>query len=968
MLSGPANVVSLRSTKALVALLVAACVAASCTPPKPETPEVTPQPAPSWENTLEKVVPCVVTLRMTLTRSFDTETAKSSGGTGFIVDKERGLVLTNRHLMTPGPVVAEAIFGNKEEVELTPVYRDPVHDFAFYRFDPKAVQFQELCELPLVPEAIKVGIDIRVIGNDAGEQVSILSGTMARLDRMAPSYGRGEYNDFNTFYYQAASSTSGGSSGSPVVDIHGQVVALNAGASRNAASSFYLPLDRAVRALAHIQEGTPITRGGLHTIFGYEPFNELRRLNLDAVTEESVRQNHPDTDGMLVASQVILGGAADGKLQAGDILLSIQGQDVVNFFRLDELLDENVGQTVLVEVERGGERRSVELVVADLNASMPSEYVDFSRAVVHPVSLQMARSYNLPLEGLIVTRTGYMLNAAGMDSTSMLLSIDGEPMTNLDQLWDVLNRHRDGDKLSVRYRKIEPPQTENTVVAKLDRKWFPIERCRRDDAAGTWICVDGQDPPPDLDSASLDAVPARALLKASSTRSKRVDQIAKSLVAVDFDVPYKVEGVWSSNFSGTGLIIDAKKGLVLVDRSTAPITLGDVELTFGNILRIPGHVEFVHPLHNLAVVSYDPAALGDSNDFVSAVFSPRALGEGDESLFVGLDARDQVVSLETKVERFRPINLGFNTTRPEFRDTNLDVLSLTDTTPSKGGVLIDEKGRVQAFWGFFHNFSGGKDGSITRAIPSDVILPIVERLEATEPVAIRTLGIEFNANTLVDARDQGLSDEWVQRVLDKDPERLQVLSVVRSDRNSDAFDLLEGGDIVLSVDSQVVTRFIDVERAIQGKDEVEVELLRDRTVLTVELRTVELADRGVERVLYWSGALLHEPHYEVGYSHGLERRGVYVALSWKGGPAWRFDLSPTDRIVAMNGIPTPDLDAFVAAIEGLEDKASVRLETIDLSDQTDMETLKLDLTFWPTMEIENGPDGWTRSEIALAGR
>jgi S1-C subfamily serine protease len=906
---------------------------------------------PAWEQTLARIAPSVVTIEIDQTRAFDTEWNQSSQATGFVVDAERGLILTNRHVVTPGPVVATAIFQNREEVELLAVYRDPVHDFGFYRYDPAKLRYVQPAALPLYPEGAKVGTEVRVVGNDAGEQLSILAGTLARLDRAAPEYGVGKYNDFNTFYLQAASGTSGGSSGSPVLDIRGRVVALNAGGSTGAASSFYLPLGRVQRALELLRAGEPITRGTLQVVFAYTPYDELERLGLRPETQAAARKAAPDLTGMLVVQDVQPGSPTEGQLQPGDILVRVDGRLVTTFEPLAETLDASVGREITVEVERGGERVERRLAVQDLHAITPAEYLEFGDAVVHALSYQMARHFNLPVRGVFVANPGYALGAAGVPRGAIIEAIDGRPVATLAEFEAIVAGLADGRRVPLRYRTLDDPQGTQTRVLRMDRRWFPARHCRRDDATGYWPCTELPPPP---EPAAVEPA-ATTFVK---TGDAIADGLAPSLVLVNFEMPFSVAGVTERNYHGTGLIVDAEHGLIVVDRNTVPVAVGDVRVTVAGSVEIPARVAYVHPLHNLTLLEFDPALL-DGTPIRSARLDTRELQPGEPVTVVGLNGGSRVRSIATTVASVDAVDFPLSRTL-QFRDSNLEVASLVNGPSEFDGVVVGRDGRVRALWSSFATESGRDLVQVNRGIPVELVAELVDAARTGRP--IYSLEAEFNAVPVAEARKRGLDDAWVARLESLDPAHRQALGVTRVVAGTPAAAVLREGDLLLAVNGQPVNRFRDVELATRASL-VKVTVLRDGRELELDLETQALGGGDIDRLLLWAGAVLHAPHRAMSAQRGIPPEGVFVAFFSYGSPATRHQLFAGRRIVEVDGRPTPDLDAFIAAVRGRADRSSVRMRTVTWNGSTEVITLKLDRHYWPAYELRRMPGGWVRTAV-----
>ncbi|KAK9816755.1 hypothetical protein WJX72_004724 [[Myrmecia] bisecta] len=831
--------------------------------------------ADDWKQALDTVVPCCLVLKITQARAFDTEAAGSSYATGFIVDKKRGLILTNRHVVTPGPITAEAIFLNHEEVPVYPLYYDPIHDFGFLRFDPSKLQFMAVGEVPLAPEAAAVGMEVRVIGNDSGEKVSILAGTLARLDRDAPHYSRTGYNDFNTFYLQAASGTKGGSSGSPVIDSKGRVVALNAGGKNKAASAYYLPLERVVRALKLLQAGKDwqaakdpsagpdrwpqpqIPRGDFQATFVFKGFEEVRRLGLTHQTEAVVRaaaaQEASEAEGiatgpptgMLVVDSIVPGGPADGALEPGDALIKLDGRCICHFLPMEALLDDHVGRTVEVEVERGGVHITARIQVQDLHAVTPSSMLEIAGASIHALSYQQARNHRAQVGQVYIAETGYLFGRAAVPKYAILTSLAGQATPDLETFARVLRSQAAGARVPLHFLVFGERNRKRTALLHVDRNWYgPALYWTRDHAAGLWHAtanwpagdvqrsVSAAPQPAPSAAAEPDGQLPQILVDAEAEEhvvDPLEDKLKRCLVLIEVDIPLVAlaDGVHSRSFTGNGVVVhhSSTLGLVVVDRNTVAIGAGDIMLSFGaHPAEVSARVRFLHPLHNFAIVSYNPKDLSpEAREMVRAaeLLATPALHSGDSVRLAGLTKELRLMRRQSQVIN-ACASLAINCIEvPRFRAVHEEVIKVDhDFGATFSGVLTDEEGRVRALWGSYSEQVEREEREWCAGLPTSVFQPYVEQLSGANlespgcravPPRVRVLDAELEPVLLSKAAQFGMPAEWVARLARLDPLRRQVLRVRSCVAGSHAAAVLQGGDIVLAAAGQPVSHFRGME-------------------------------------------------------------------------------------------------------------------------------------------------------------
>ena len=697
-----------------------------------------------------------------------------------------------------------------------------------------------------------------------------------------------------------------------------------------------------------LQAGKDIERGGVQTLFRHQPFRELGRLGLDQITMGKVREHDSDNNGMLVVSQVIKGAVADGKLEEGDILVSIDNEIITDFIDLEAMLDAHIGQTLPFRMVRQGKLITRRLTITDLQAIMPSRLLELGDAVLQNMSIQHARAMNRPRSGVVAMRPGYMLERAGIPQGSVIVEAARQPVAKLDDLIAAVRSTPDGQRLAVRY--IVPGREYVVQAAQLEitERWFGNRLCDRVDDARFWQCQRVQ-----LDRPA--AEPTRRRVLVPPFRDPLLARVAPGMVKVDFDIPMAVDNVYARHFSGVGLVVDRQRGLVAVDRNTVPIALGDVQITFFGSTEVEATVVFLHPRHNVALLQYDTSALGDAS-FKQLELSTDVSGVPDSLTMIGY--RADGTYRRQPVKDISEVTVNFDAPRlPRFQQTALDLYAVNSMPPSLGGPLVDDRGMVHAIYMSFAFEESREIRQQEWAIPAAVVAEALRMHREGQP--FHSLDVQLGYASLAQARQLGLPDAWLGRFAELDARQRRVLMIEQVVPSTDAADTLVTGDILLAIDGTLVSDLFQAERLAQNETLL-LTVLRNGQVVEVDVRPSMLDGRGTERLVSWAGAVFQAPHNEIGYYNGVDFPGVYIADTASGSPALWDGLYRNRFVTAVDGTPVTTLDEFLGQVSARNQDEITRLSLVTMSGRKQLVTVQPEYHFWPTYEIVHEVDGWQR--------
>jgi len=344
-------------------------------------------------------------------------------GSGFVIEfAGKKYILTNNHVVEGATSIRVTMpQGKTFHAEL--IGGDEMLDVAVLNI---AVQ-----DLPTVElgdsSKVEIGDWAIAIGNPLGLQHTVTAGIISALDRDVPKPdGQGYFRSM----IQTDAAINPGNSGGPLVNALGQVIGINTAIVLGSEGiNFAIPINSVKQILPQLIEKGKVTRAWLGV--------QIQDLTEDLALQFGVEPS----EGVLIAD-VLRGAPAEGKLQRGDIVLSVNGQKVRNVDELQQaIMFKRVGEEVTLEVIRSRQKMTVKVTLGErpgeaaLMRKPQEEPLSKFGITVQENSPEMAEKLGLgTTQGVIIVDVapGSKAYWAGLQQGDVILEVNRQPINSVE--------------------------------------------------------------------------------------------------------------------------------------------------------------------------------------------------------------------------------------------------------------------------------------------------------------------------------------------------------------------------------------------------------------------------------------------------------------------------------------------------------------------------------------------------------
>jgi len=376
-------------------------------------------------------------------------------GSGFVLNGE-GFILTNNHVVKDATDI-QVMLSDGRQYSASIVGKDQLTDVALIRLKnpPK--------DLPTVvlgsSDSLRQGDFVLALGSPLGLRDTATLGIVSAKHRSGINPG-GTYDDF----IQTDAAINPGNSGGPLFNLRGEVVGINTAIVRpdvGQGIGFAVPIDLAKSLLPQLREKGKVTRGYLGV--------QVSDLTPDLAQAFGFP---PDTKGALVQNVVPRGPAAKGGVQAGDLVVSLNGKPVESSGQLTRsvALVPPGERVTLGIVRKGGEKKQVSFKVAqrpedegavaraegEEEGGPPSNKSPKLGVSLAPITPEIARQLGISGdEGVVVADVvdGGPAQRSGIRRGDVVLEVNRQPVKKIEDVANAVGKMKEGEMALLRVRR-----------------------------------------------------------------------------------------------------------------------------------------------------------------------------------------------------------------------------------------------------------------------------------------------------------------------------------------------------------------------------------------------------------------------------------------------------------------------------------------------------------------------------------